>query len=1075
MHMKRWPMLMAAMVLALAAGTMVGADGPAGLRLVPFPKEVKLADGEFALDRPLVLEVGGESAETLAGMVSQELTRAGLRTPRVVRTGRDGRVVLRAETKAATTAKAAMPPEIALPATAPAASKEAAREEGYSLVISPDEVVVAATGRGGLVYGTATLCQLIRANRRNGTGLPCLAVRDWPSLRWRAFQDDLTRGPSTKLDVLKRQMAMAAGLKLNLFTYYMEYQYAWAKHPLLGPKDGSLTPEELKALVAFGRPMAMDVLGNQQSFGHFGAILKHEQYAALRETADVLCPTNDASYALLDDLYSEQVPLLPLGFFNVCCDETWGLGTGPSKDLAGKIGVGGVYARHLRRVHDLLKDKYGKRMMMWGDIILQHPQNLKDIPSDTIMLTWGYGDNASFDTQIVPFVKSGYEFFVCPGVSNWNHILPDFATATVNIRNFVRDGARHGAIGMLNTAWDDDGENFNAPSWHGYAWGAECAWNASATDPADFNRRLGAVMFGEGGDHFGQAIELLAKTHRLNGMFGMGNGRFWRLELGDLPATAGAVRQSARRLLELTGPAIEHLLACQKDATVNADLIDFFLFGARRMELIARRSLDTLDAAGAYRDACELPANQAAGKVAAAAATFRKLGDQHEAMGKQFAALWERENKPYALDWTIRRYDAAVKTYNNLSVRLAAAAAAAEAGKPLPSPRELGLDILTLGTRRTLADRVAATPLDPQAPWADPSATHRLGIEVDAGSAERENLPIELDLRLPDGLETKNVSAFRVLEGGRTQELHAQLDPTVSAATTAPATQQAPPGLCRLTVLLDGTLAKGSRATVAVYLGLPGPRPPLAGAVSTRDAAKGMKWLENDKLRLLLGGEGAHLYRWEVKAADSRDLTMPGETSWYGFADLGGERRSAVSTLVCTARGPAMVRYVCTDPLGTVKTVSLPAGAAWAEVTLEEGVSYFWALDDPTNFAADGPTPGRYVFSSGVAGNVGRQADGTSAQVSVPAAHWSVKFVPGKLALGLATPEVAARHVIAPGGSAGGVGIEGGPPASHFVLYGGPLPGDPAALLARLAATLDFRNQPAVTRHALQARPPQSR
>ena len=26
-------------------------------------------------------------------------------------------------------------------------------------------------------------------------GLPCLLIRDWPTLRWRCFQDDLTRGP----------------------------------------------------------------------------------------------------------------------------------------------------------------------------------------------------------------------------------------------------------------------------------------------------------------------------------------------------------------------------------------------------------------------------------------------------------------------------------------------------------------------------------------------------------------------------------------------------------------------------------------------------------------------------------------------------------------------------------------------------------------------------------------------------------------------------------------------------------------------------------------------------------------
>ena len=52
-----------------------------------------------------------------------------------------------------------------------------------------------------------------------------------------------------------------------------------------------------------------------------------------------------------------------------------------------------------------------------------------------------------------------------------------------------------------------------------------------------------------------------------------------------------------------------------------------------------------------------------------------------------------------------------------------------------------------------------------------------------------------------------------------------------------------------------------------------------------------MKWIENDRVRLLLGPEGGHVYRWEVKALDNRDLTMPGETGWAGFADTGGDHR----------------------------------------------------------------------------------------------------------------------------------------------------------------------------------------
>ena len=674
-----WRLLALAVVLACGHAARGGA-GAAALRLVPFPKEVTLTEGAFALNRALIIPTHAGVPPHLALMVRQEMTRAGQNGPRIHRAAKGNRWTLRLLAgEAGTTSRLVEP--------------LGQKGEAYAIAVRPEEAVVAAQTPGGLSHGVQTLCQLIRANRRGDT-LPCMIIRDWPSLRWRCFQDDLTRGPSTKLDVLKRQLDLGAALKMNLFTYYMEYQYAWQKHPVLGPKDGSLTPEELKALVAHGKPLHVDILGNQQSFGHFGRILKHERYAPLRETGGILTPVKEESYQLLDDLYSEVVPLLPFPFFNVCCDETYGLGKGPSKALAEKIGVGGVYAGHLRRIHDLLATKYRKRMLMWGDIILRHPDHLEEIPKDTVMLTWGYGAAASFEHQILPFAKSGYEFFVCPGVSNWSRILPDFGVATTNIRHFVRDGAKHGALGMLNTAWDDDGENFNAPSWHGYAWGAECAWNAAKTTPDDFNRRIGAVLFGEKGDHFGQAIELLAKTHRLPGMHGMNNRRFWQLNLGSVRGRLASVRRSAQRLLDVVRPAIEHLEACQKDATVNAGLLDYVLFGARRMELIGQRILDNLAAAQAYAAACQAPAEQAPKLVADAEATLKKTRDAHAALRQRFAELWRRENKPYALDWTLGRYDRARAAYDAILKRLAAARAAARAGKPLPSPKAVGLEVV---------------------------------------------------------------------------------------------------------------------------------------------------------------------------------------------------------------------------------------------------------------------------------------------------------------------------------------------------------------------------------------------
>ena len=50
-----------------------------------------------------------------------------------------------------------------------------------------------------------------------------------------------------------------------------------------------------------------------------------------------------------------------------------------------------------------------------------------------------------------------------------------------------------------------------------------------------------------------------------------------------------------------------------------------------------------------------------------------------------------------------------------------------------------------------------------------------------------------------------------------------------------------------------------------------------------------------------------------------------------------------------------------------------------------EPTPIYWDFDDPKNFAADGPTPGTWLFSNGQSGPVGREADGVPAQVKAPA------------------------------------------------------------------------------------------
>ncbi|MHC4404625.1 MAG: glycoside hydrolase family 20 zincin-like fold domain-containing protein [Planctomycetota bacterium] len=1031
------------LVAAAALIPLTAEAGPAqdveSLRLVPFPKEVRLEDGGFSLDRPLVLEASADQRKPLGRMLTEELKRAGYAPPEVRDTR--SRNFFRLSTGGGQL------PRITFPLGKGA--------EEYTLNVRPNEVVCDAVGLEGLSHGMQTLCQLLRANRRDGA-IRCLTIHDWPSLRWRCFQDDMTRGPSSTLDTLQFEVALGAHLKLNLFTYYMEYQYAFEKHPVIGPENGSLEPADLEALVEYAKRHHVEVLGNQQSFGHFARILEHDEYAELRETPSLLCPVREQTYDLLDDLYSEVCPLLPFEMFNVCCDETRGLGTGPSKERADEIGVGGLYVEHVRRVHGILKEKHRKRMMMWGDIILQHPDHLQRIPKDTVMLTWGYGNRESFESQIIPFADSGYEFFVCPGISNWSRILPDFAVATENIRNFVRDGAKHGALGVLNTAWEDDGEALQGYKWHGYAWGAECAWNASTTTPEAFNRRIGAVLFGEKGDHFGQAVDLLGQTHQMSGMQGMNNRRFWQDDFKPTRAPE-AIRKSAEGLLSVVRPAIEHLEACKAEASVNGDLLDYFHFGARRMELIGQRMLDGLEVARLYTQAYDAPADLARPLLTKAEAMVKKNGAMHQSLRDQFALLWRAESKPYALDWTLDRYAAAVKRYDELAARLAEALETAEAGKPLPRPEELGLLVPESFARRARPREEVDVPLDPDAPWADPSATHRLGVVVRAGAVDRFELPVAVAVPLPEDLASKPIRAFCRLAGGEPREVLAQLDPSDK------------PGRTRLTLLIPDRIAKGAEARVHVYLGLPESPQPLPESVSTKDGPDGKKWIENDKVRLLLAPEGGHVYRWEVKALAGRDVTMPGETGWFGFADV-HTLRSVPHKLRCVARGPALVRYECSTAEGLVKSIGLFGGVSWMEVLLSEPTGHYWDFDSPSNFAADGPNPGSYLFSNGETGPVSPEGPHDQTQVRAANVHWGVKLNDLRLALGLCTPEVAAGHVVGPGGGSGGVGIERSTPASHFVTYAGLLEAEPGETMGRLRQTLDLRNQPEVVLYATQPR-----
>lgn len=339
--------------------------------------------------------------------------------------------------------------------------------EGYNLIIAADRVRLEFRDNGGLRAAAVTLRQLLR---QYGRKVPCLKIRDWPDFARRGVMLDISRGRVPKLETLLELVDHLAGFKINEFQLYTEHTFAYRKYRAVWKKWGALTAEEIRILDARCRELGIDLVPNQNSFGHLRYFLEHPPLRKLAEISEpyegstgdflrfpaTLAPNHPGTIKFIRGLYDELLPNFSSEFFNVGCDETWDLGRGQSRKLCERRGKGEVYVDFLKRINREVKQR-GCRMMFWGDIILNHPELIKKLPKDIIALNWGYEANHPFDKEGATFAKSKVPYYVCPGTSTWMTLLGRHDNGFANLVAGAKAGLKHHAIGYLNTDWGDGG------------------------------------------------------------------------------------------------------------------------------------------------------------------------------------------------------------------------------------------------------------------------------------------------------------------------------------------------------------------------------------------------------------------------------------------------------------------------------------------------------------------------------------------------------------------------------------------------------------------------------------------
>jgi len=517
-------------------------------------------------------------------------------------------------------------------------------------------------------------------------------------MRWRGVSDDISRGPVPTVSYIKRQLRTEAMFKLNMHSFYMEHTFASVAHPLIGPAGAALTADEIRELVAYAKRYHIELVPEQQTFGHLHKALRLEKYNDFAETpyGDVLSPQQQGTYKLIADWYRELNEVFPGQFFHIGEDETFELGEGQSREAARERGVGAVYFEHLNRVRELLKP-YNRRLMFWGDIALNHPDLIGNIPKDLIVMNWRYNTQDDYWQYINPFKNAGLEQFVCPGVGNWNQIFPNVDSASKNIINFVRDGQKAGALGMMNTTWDDDGEALFEMTWHGIVLGAAASWQSGAVDLAQFDSDFDWAFFRNDGDDFVKAIRTLGNVRTLLGTNITTDELFW---LDPFTASfQNQVRENAEKIRQMrlnVESVQESLIRSRGRARRNGSMVPALLFAAQRFDHLGRRMQLMLRFSDQYWEAYlnlgdRVKVRRLRFYSGAIFNYLREMAEELSLLKEGYRAQWLAENRPYFLDNVLARYDQAAQMWLTKARETNLVLRRYDTTSTLPNPEEFGL------------------------------------------------------------------------------------------------------------------------------------------------------------------------------------------------------------------------------------------------------------------------------------------------------------------------------------------------------------------------------------------------
>lgn len=604
------------------------------MKLIPVPRTVTKRSQIFIFPAELFIQLAGTSPALphLAGVLASEISaRAGSRCH--VRN----------------------PGSSTVPATIELILAPGPHPQGYCLEIRPSTITLEAPDEAGLCNGIQTLRQIIASLSHRS--LACRTIRDWPDFAVRGFYHDVTRGKVPTLATLKGLADKMASYKLNQLQLYVEHTFAFSKHPDIWEGADPLTAGEIRELDTHCRLLNIDLVPSLSTFGHFYTALRSARKEHLNELEIkaserpfsfwdrmahyTLDCSNPESLKLVEEMLEEYLPLFSSKYFNICCDETFDLGKGRNATRAAAAGTGALYFGFLKKIMAIVR-RHGKTPMFWGDIILKHPELIRQLPKEAVVLNWDYNPVIEHG-PCRPFHEAGLRYYVCPGVQGWNNFLCHLPNSAENILNYAKEGLRYKAEGLLNTDWGDYGHiNLLATGYYGMILGAAAAWNLKGIGkrPA-FDTLIEECEFGDTSHRTLDILGQAARAMPFNWKFLV----WWFSPSADM-ATWERDGKTGLMAEPLKRDAREYQTAYRTLYRLREELITLAKRAAPADPLTYRELICGLTGAMLLQAVALLLQTASGRSKLKHGLSFMKVADEIRSFEREFSDLWHLRNKP---------------------------------------------------------------------------------------------------------------------------------------------------------------------------------------------------------------------------------------------------------------------------------------------------------------------------------------------------------------------------------------------------------------------------------------------